>query len=56
MSDTFNPFKNRGTFRLKGRSGADLWRPGFYQIEQDFIINYDIKYRMGQESGEDEGE
>jgi len=29
---------------------------GFHQKEQDFIIKYDIKYRMGQDSGEDEGE
>ena len=33
---------------------------GFTDEELDFIINYDIKYRMGQgaesEEGEDEGE
>jgi len=29
---------------------------GFTDEEMDFIINYDIKYRMGQDSGEDEGE
>jgi hypothetical protein len=29
---------------------------GFTEDELDFIINYDIKYRMGQDSGEDEGE
>jgi hypothetical protein len=29
---------------------------GFTEEELDFIINYDIKYRMGQDSGEDEGE
>jgi hypothetical protein len=29
---------------------------GFTNEELDFIINYDIKYRMGQESAEDEGE
>ena len=27
---------------------------GFTDEELDFIINYDIKYRMGRESGEDE--
>ena len=27
---------------------------GFTDEELDFIINYDIKYRMGQDSGEDE--
>ena len=26
---------------------------GFTDEELDFIINYDIKYRMGRESGED---
>ncbi len=26
---------------------------GFTEEELDFIINYDIKYRMGQENGED---
>jgi hypothetical protein len=29
---------------------------GFTEEELDFIINYDIKYRMGQDGGEDEGE
>ena len=29
---------------------------GFTEDELDFIINYDIKYRMGQGSGEDQGE
>ncbi len=31
---------------------------GFTDEELDFIINYDIKYRMGRgdENGEDEGE
>jgi hypothetical protein len=29
---------------------------GFTDEELDFIINYDIKYRMGQSTGEDEGE
>jgi hypothetical protein len=29
---------------------------GFTDEELDFIINYDIKYRMGQDSEEDEGE
>jgi hypothetical protein len=29
---------------------------GFTDEELDFIINYDIKYRMGQDSGEGEGE
>jgi hypothetical protein len=29
---------------------------GFSDEELDFIINYDIKYRMGQDSGEDERE
>ena len=30
---------------------------GFTDDELDFIINYDIKYRMGQESAdEDDGE
>ena len=29
---------------------------GFTNEELDFIINYDIKYSMGQESGEDEQE
>lgn len=29
---------------------------GFTEEELDFIINYDIKYRMGRESGEAEGE
>jgi hypothetical protein len=29
---------------------------GFIEEEPDFIINYDIKYRMGQDIGEDEGE
>lgn len=29
---------------------------GFTDEELDFIINYDIKYSMGQESGEDEQE
>lgn len=28
---------------------------GFSQEETDFIVNYDIKYRMGQDE-EDEGE
>ena len=27
---------------------------GFTNEELDFIINYDINYRTGQESGEDE--
>jgi len=27
---------------------------GFTTEELDFIINYDIKYRMGQDSGEDD--
>ena len=27
---------------------------GFTDDELDFIINYDIKYRMGRESGEEE--
>jgi hypothetical protein len=27
---------------------------GFTDEELDFLINYDIKYRMGQESGDDE--
>jgi len=29
---------------------------GFTDEELDFIINYDIKYRMGRDTGEDEGE
>ncbi len=29
---------------------------GFTEEELDFIINYDIKYRMGQEAGEERGE
>lgn len=29
---------------------------GFSEEELDFIINYDIKYRMGRDSGEGEGE
>jgi hypothetical protein len=29
---------------------------GFTDEELDFIINYDIKYRMGQSSGSDDGE
>jgi hypothetical protein len=29
---------------------------GFTDEELDFIINYDIKYRMGRDSGEDEEE
>ena len=29
---------------------------GFTEEELDFIINYDIKYRMGRDSGEEEGE
>ena len=29
---------------------------GFTDEELDFIINCDIKYRMGQEASEDEGE
>jgi len=28
---------------------------GFTDEELDFIINYDIKYRMGQDDGEQEG-
>jgi hypothetical protein len=28
---------------------------GFTDEELDFIINYDIKYRMGRDSGSDEG-
>ncbi|MGD0093114.1 MAG: hypothetical protein ABSE73_24645, partial [Planctomycetota bacterium] len=28
---------------------------GFTAEELDFIINYDIKYRMGQDGGEEEG-
>jgi hypothetical protein len=27
---------------------------GFTDEELDFIINYDIKYRMGQSSGDDD--
>jgi hypothetical protein len=27
---------------------------GFSEEELDFIINYDIKYRMGRDSGEEE--
>jgi hypothetical protein len=27
---------------------------GFTEEELDFIINYDIKYRMGRESGEED--
>jgi len=27
---------------------------GFTEDELDFIINYDIKYRMGRDSGEEE--
>ena len=29
---------------------------GFTDEELDFIINYDIKYRMGQDAGADDGE
>jgi len=29
---------------------------GFTDEELDFIINYDIKYRMGDDLGGDEGE
>ena len=29
---------------------------GFMNDELGFILNYDIKYRMGMEAGEDEGE
>lgn len=29
---------------------------GFSGEELDFIINYDIKYRMGKDAGEEEGE
>jgi len=29
---------------------------GFPGEELDFIINYHIKYRMGRDTGEDEGE
>jgi hypothetical protein len=28
---------------------------GFTDEELDFIINYDIKYRMGQDDGDDAG-
>ena len=29
---------------------------GFTPEELDFILNYDIKYRMGRDTGEEEGE
>ncbi|MCX5916926.1 MAG: hypothetical protein NTX30_09650 [Deltaproteobacteria bacterium] len=29
---------------------------GFTDEELDFIVNYDIKYRMGQGTGEEEAE
>lgn len=29
---------------------------GFTEEELEFIINYDIEYRMGQDGGEDEGD
>ncbi len=30
------------------------WHYGFTAEELDFILNYDIKYRMGRDSGEEE--
>jgi hypothetical protein len=33
---------------------ALAWHSGFTEEELDFIINYDIKYRMGGELGEEE--
>ncbi len=37
------------------RSGRVLARCyGFTEEEVNFIINYDIKYRMGQDAGEDD--
>ncbi len=29
---------------------------GFTEEELDFILNYDIKYRLGRDSGQEEGE
>jgi hypothetical protein len=47
-----------------GRRGADphragvrrplAWHYGFTGEELDFILNYDIKYRMGQDAAGDE--
>jgi len=29
-----------------------LWHYGFTDEELDFVVNYDIKYRMGAEAGQ----
>ncbi len=47
-------FKNGKRFRTE-RSGRVLARYyGFTDEEADFIINADIKYRMGQGGGEED--
>ena len=35
-------------------NGTQACHYGFTDEELDFIINYDIKYRMGQDVGEEE--
>jgi hypothetical protein len=46
----------RDTLALAGRIDRVLSKHyGFTDEELDFIINYDIKYRMGQDDGEQEG-
>jgi hypothetical protein len=35
-----------------------IWLSGHYGLtaeELDFILNYDIKYRLGRDAGEEEG-
>ncbi|MCX6885446.1 MAG: hypothetical protein NTX27_10425 [Verrucomicrobia bacterium] len=38
------------------RCGQMAEHYGFTPEELDFIINYDIKYRLGRDAGEEEGE
>ena len=50
----FYAFKSKSIIEEIDRVLADHY--GFTDDELDFIINYDIKYRMGQEAEEEEEE
>ena len=52
--DEFNPRTCLSTIRKIDRVLAQHY--GFTEVELDFIINYDIKYRMGRNSGEESEE
>jgi hypothetical protein len=52
--DEFYPDKSKSIIDEIDRVLAKHY--GFTDEELDFIINYDIKYRMGQDSGDDDGE